>query len=817
MPVIELQRFPGTPKEYIEVPVGTFFYAWISEQVLHADVVIKRNGITLLPDDELNFPLEEMDRIQVFDQPKGVIGDILSPIFKVVGQVFSFLAPKPGVGAQAGTAEESPNNKLTGQTNIARLYKARPDIYGQVRCFPDLIQESLFEYQDNLKYVTEFMNVGIGKYSRESVRYSESNLGSMAGASFRFHEPGEVIPLINEGYGFDDVDGQELPGPNESEDFPVESATANTVISGVYAAGQISMKIVKQDEFDYFIDLSSPHSINIKINVSYISSSGIVTKNISVDANMFNTEKTSDGNGEYYEFYFDQLGGGDIGSLPADVTINNTLFVMNDNETLVIGPVFSPVPADEYWIHAQAQLGNGDYARFDVRYWKVDDSNNPISGFYVINLGLNNDDGMSKTKYSTFKIKPEQGAGRYAITFTRTNNSRDSSILKIEEVHAVRNLVNVSHANDTLVSVKVRATSNALGSRERKYNLLATRHTISYDLTSRSIDYRLRPSRSFADAVLHTWVVMGGQSERTIDLYQLYSIQQNLADQRLGYFDYTFDDEDDSLGARIQTICNAASVYCYWDDGVMTFTRDERVAYPSAVFNRANIMPDEYKISYDMSMPGGYDGVSVEYVDPVKNTKTSIHYRVLNGQIIEQEAQNPNKITLTGCRNEYQARDRAIKEARRLIYSRVKMTARVFEDSNIQFGSVVKLTDIFDPDQQQGYLVGRNGNLFDTNEAITISDNSLVVITDSIGKPTQLTKANARNDTRFGFSADLPQVPLNIWNGSDIQLPSRFIICSNEEHKSALWRVAGIKPNSDGTTSLTLSEYSDDIYNYGVT
>lgn len=66
------------------------FYDWLAanDATFHRDLLIVRNGVKLGDDDELAFELSELDHIQIFDQPKGIVDDILSPIFKVVGGIF---------------------------------------------------------------------------------------------------------------------------------------------------------------------------------------------------------------------------------------------------------------------------------------------------------------------------------------------------------------------------------------------------------------------------------------------------------------------------------------------------------------------------------------------------------------------------------------------------------------------------------------------------------------------------------------------------------------------------------------------------------
>lgn len=160
----------------------------------------------------------------------------------------------------------------------------------------------------------------------------------------------------------------------------------------------------------------------------------------------------------------------------------------------------------------------------------------------------------------------------------------------------------------------------------------------------------------------------------------------------------------------------------------------------------------------------------------------------------------------------------AISAFSRLIHSRMSMTITALGDGEwVNLGDMIQLPDPYDENQQQGYIVSRNGNDFETSERIDFSQNELfVVVTDNIGYPVGNVRAYPRSDTDFGFTAEIPDVTLNIWNGYDTQSPSRFIIASESELLLTKWTITDKTPNTNGTTSLTLSEYSDSIYEYSI-
>lgn len=830
MATFEIQRLPGAPKQRGQLQAGQHMAEWLDSQNLHQCVVMKLNGKELDDDFDIDYQFRAGDHLSVFDQPQNMGG--LKDIIKLSAP-WEALNPirltKKGMAAlqklmvgdmktPSMATGESPNNDLAGQTNTARLYKGRPNVYGQVRVYPDLIQESLFEYIENKKDVTEFMEVGYGRYDISSVRYSESSLIAMEGASYQVYQPGQVIGSINEGYALDDVDGNVLDGPNQLKKSIIHQSTANSISEGIYAGGEIRIKLTKNNDFDYFYDITKPVSVTFVVNVTYETASGNVTKDITVDAVLYQATITDDGSiinpTKYYTFFFRGLSGSDIQLTPATATINTSYFQITQYTGVVSGPYFSPVDSTQLWFHLGGQNSNGSQVPVKITWWAVDDDNNQIPNTEQSQTFYANNNSGRQYYFYTYKISPDAGKARYAFTAERLNNSADDNTMTLLAAHAVNIRNNVVYPDDTMVRVTVRESETASGQKDRKYNLLATRHVISFNPSTGLIDYTERPSRSFADAILHEWVVVSKQDADRLDLQTLYSISSSLADRWLGYFDYTFSDSKQSLGERVRIICNAARVDVNWIGDVLTFWRDEKVSVPAAVFARSNMFWDDYKMGYSMSMPNGYDGVTLDYTDPRTNKKAYIYLSVSATGIktVTASTENAMTISLAGSRNKDQAVNRAWLEANRLIYSRTSMTAKVFETTQVSRGAVVQCPDMYDNEQQTGYLKGREGNIFITSERLKFAGDMWVVMTDSIGNYHGRYRAQQIPGKQDAFSADAEPFELNIYDGRRVQTPSRYFLASSDELNSTLWRVESAKPNGDDTQTLSLVEYTDEIY-----
>lgn len=787
----------------------------------HQTIDIYLNGEKI---DPLTFDLSRtatiFDKIVIVNrqQASAVVAIVVAVIAAVVAYA---LTPKPKVPNNSGEQKDSTNNKLTAQTNIARLYQAKPDIYGCVRSYPDIVNPAGSEYINNVKYIEHLFCVGVGYYEFDKFKYDQTLLDKIAGTTYTVYHPGDIIPVVRYQFPSAEVDGQELVPPNLSNEVLFEKAYKN-LVGLTLNNDTVKITLNSDDNVNYLFNLTKPTEIHFIVratiktwsektyrgNVVYRATlmSTIIENNQPVlIANNVHRLRFEPKNGPIRKFTVDK----------SYVKVQHTGGVYTDAFIL-------PEEGTEIWTDLVFQRGLKGDVLCQFVWWVIDDFGNEVPGTRETTLWGEWLDTYEPQSV-TFKIKPSRGKNKYALIIGRLNNGKSdlSDQVKVENVYIVDFDYNY-RVKDTLIYVRTRATSQATSLKELKFNVEATRKTISYNRYTKQIDYTLKPSRSFADAVLHQFVAVFGRDPNELDLDSLYAIDERLKifNERLGYFDFSFDDIDVSLGQRIETICNAARVYVYRDGQKWRFARNEEKLRPVAMFNSLNLVKSDTggTVQKKSSLPSTFDGVQVEYIDSSKDRpkgtdkKAYIDLRIVNNQIVKGCAFRPNKLQLSGCRNYEQAMNRAQLEIRRLIYERTLIEDEVINDANlVDKGDLVLWSDTYDETIVSGEIIRIDNKRFYVDHELTLDPNKKyrVAITNKGGYPSNW--INITSHDKNSFVADYSDA--YVANNIDIQCGSIFIITETISEEPTEF-ILTKKQFNNGVYHVNLTNYDSRIYEY---
>lgn len=158
------------------------------------------------------------------------------------------------------------------------------------------------------------------------------------------------------------------------------------------------------------------------------------------------------------------------------------------------------------------------------------------------------------------------------------------------------------------------------------------------------------------------------------------------------------------------------------------------------------------------------------------------------------------------------------------MYSRRTMEIKALSDAEwINVGDMVQVVDIYDKSQQSGAIISRTGNTFTTNEVLTFGGAMTVIVTDELGNVSDRYVATAVDGNPRAFSAAIPDdFALNIVDYKNVQSASRFMLSSEEEMDTSQWVVTQKNPgkpdgNNQVDTTLSMIEYSEELYNYTIT
>lgn len=772
------------------------------------DCEITINGCAVNPlrDPRMDMPPSVMDCVVVSRRPAGVeeIGYIIVALL-AAAVAYAMMPSLPG----SNVGKESPNNSLTAQTNVARAYQAIPDVYGYRRCWPDLIQPSTVEYIDHVKYVTEWLCISRGEGTISEVQYAETPITDIDGASYEVFEPAAgpgypegrstTILDVQETFASDEVNGQEI-----SPAIPFPAVTGAATLSATASSTSFTLQLTDGPDLANLKSVS-PSGL-ASVTFSYGAGPTVFDETVTVDAFVVASGFCT------FTFTGTAWGTTEAGAVTA-LSITPT-----GSTATVVGPFTLPVNCERIRWNTVFLRGLKGSVTIRAEWWKVNGSGVEIGG-----TRQHQDETFTADTYDqrfwTTQVTPSGGSGRYRVQFTRSTPEIDdggADVAKLEEVYAVRHYAEKVLPGVTVIRVTTKATTEATGFSDRKFNVRWLRHV--RELYSDT----LSSSRNFARAMLHIWTIAGNDATG-IDVDALAAINTEFGESsELLRFDSSLDDADASLGERMQLAANTARCVVWRDGAKWTVTRDQARPYPELQLDYRNLAAGgDSAISYAAHLPASNDGVEVEYVDEASQSKKAyVRLNISTGAPVVGVSRNPKKIKMTGCATLAQADNRAQLEARRLIYQRTSVSDTALSDGSILgLGSLVRWVDpndfLGDDGLQAGEVLSISGAFITTSEPLDWKGqgSGRIVFTGAdghqLGAPVICWPSSA--------GAELDTVPAGLYVADPSrQLGSRYSfavgLTAAELEAAGLYTVTEIKPAADGTASLSLAQYDERIY-----
>lgn len=720
------------------------------------------------------------------------------------------------------TSSKTSNNSFSGQTNAPRAYQGQPDIFGRVRSYPDIVSPAVVEYVDNDRTLKHYFWISRGSIEVSDVRYADTEIGDYTNSQYFVYD-NIPIPTVIEQFANAAVDNNIAIGPNEGVGTGISFDEA-VITGGVTTSTGINFRVNETANVIAVYDDFNAGRTSAKVTYRYtnpstntttIETTGVINS-ITIVPPIF--PDTID----KYEFNIDTQD-----TTYAGATLTGNVYV-ETMEAITVGPFTMPVDAAEIWYNITFVRGLKGRADLLAEWWAIDGNDAEISGSRQSESFFYEGDTADQ-KYFTRKLTPSYGFGRYRFQITRTNNSDNENYLDqatLEALYSVRTKTNVLYQvngiGGTAIYVESKATDTSTSSGQMKFNCIAERRVIGVN-NDGTIDNTLRKSRRIVDSVAHHMIVDGNVAATKIDLKGLVDIQNSITPAEFGYFDYTFDDANVSLGDRIATMCDCGRILVNREGSKYVFVRDEPQSAPVAVFDRRTTTGIDYTMTISPTNTDGKDCVQVEWVD-VDDTNTKKYINVAWDSIANAPkfgyGYNAKKVTLNGCSNYDQALDRAELEMRKLVYQRKYVSDTVLNDAEYTWrGDRVRWIDVADESVSSGEIVGYDSatNTYYTSEECDFSDSLAqykVAITNEFGYASQFYTATVGPKAKsFVSSAGAPVIS----DYGDTRLGSRFFLVKSTEVDKYDFVLSSKTPNGDGTFSVEMVQYDSRIYSRTLT
>jgi len=762
-----------------------------------------------------NRTIKSGDIINIIHRPQGVEA-IVAIIVAIVASVILApdISPVPQVeNPNFPKTNESPNNRLTGQTNLARPLGRIPDIYGRMRVFPDLGAKTVTEFIEHIKFVTEYLIIGRGEYAFEDIKSGETLISDISGSTFVTFEPGDLIPLLLDVTNSNEVNGQEVKGPNDDSLF---STSANTVTFTSFSKTFSTESDTGNTGLAAFEGLT----VGAKFDIAGTPSNDSTFTFKSYDKSLVDAEPPAFEGFTKYTIEVEE-------AITSEFVGGTVTFGADASEAAdIVGPFIVPGNTEEVWFDIIASRGLADRrsgtsfnvtVNLDLILELIDSVGNVLN---TETTRVSLVDNTLDQRFYTFKVTPFTPGGRYQAKVQRISNTvNDSSFYdttKWSRLAGVAKLVNFDQGNVSSIVLTTQATDQATQAQERKFNAIVTRKLRTYTTAGGVIIPALTATTRFADALLEhmTNSFIGNKATSDIDLDELYTIQEALDidpiyGSVLGRFSYSFSAEKSSVKDELLTISNACRVFIKKVGNRLEFSRDEVQAVRTTLFNTRNKKPKSEQKSIRLQKPDDFDGVEIQWI--FEDTGEAFTEEFNTGLAI-----NPKKIDAAGIRNFKQAWNRGFIEFLKLKLIR---TSVKFDSTNdgllAQVGDRIANADGTDVKAQSGEVKGISSFTVETNTAVDFdgNPNATVILRDESGVASSEIVATPRIDGINGFIlASLPAFTIRIRGDLDYQIGTLYTFALTGEQKIRDYLLQKRTPKKDGYVTLELLNYNEDVY-----
>ena len=757
---------------------------------------------------EDGLPLENINHVVILHMPAGLelatigaIASILSFVITVVSFFMQPAIPQPEI-PEVEKPEESPNNGLTAQTNIARPLQRIPDIYGTNRVYPDLIAKSYFEFINNVKFQTEFLCIGRGEFQVDDLKSGDTLISDIVGASATVFGPSTGPAELLDVTESNEVNGQDVLGPNGTkfDPFTITDHTitgVSTITSG--EAQFLALQDLLPGETFAFTETGGVNDGTYTLSTFVTTGTPLVpiyTVTI-VEATLTNV---------------------------GPITGNYSTTVLNPG----VGPFAVPGSTpEEVWIDFQWQQGirtnNNTTIRldYDLLLQPIDSNGDPVGPLETNSFVVNANEKTLQNK--TFKFTVDSPGDLYEATVSWTGSSVSSNYdqAKWTRLAGVEDVSGIDFGNVTTVLVETEATEQATKIQRREFNAVATRKLVTYDTGTQTITTVPNSTARFADAALDilTDPKMGNTPVANIDLDELYDIQESLENDviygdKLVRFCYSYSNALTSVSDELEACLNAARCTKYKRGPIFHFVRDQVQPNRLGLFNRRNKSPDGEVKQVRFQLPSDVDGVELEWTDENTGEGNTVILPI-GGSV------NPTRIQAAGIKNYEQAWNRATYEFARITLQRKSVDTKVTaEGVLLPINGRVGNVDGTSIKTQDGGVTGVNVLEITTTEEIDFEGNptGTVFLRKDDGTPDGPFVVSPLPGNTKGFILDsIPSFTPHVRGDNDYQVETLYSFAPDSNHDAEDYLVVETAPQGDGYVKMSLLNYDPAIYNADTT